>query len=237
MKARGMAKPAREPSAGRMQLQRNETGSLSSRVYNKIRDGLIDGNFAPGQRLLMQEIAEQLGTSITPVREASMRLVSEQALELRSGRFVCVPDITRDRLVQIRLIRMALEGLAAAIAAERATEEDIARLAQTHDLFIDAANAGELERARTGNRAFHFGIYRLSGMDMLINQIENLWVSMGPVLNLYYNGLSQSYLGDEAHRQLLRALREKAPGAARNAIEKDIAQGGDVLLKHLFEAK
>ncbi len=76
---------------------------------------MIAGQFRPGQRLVMQDLADQLGTSVTPAREACLRLVSERGLELRSGRFVTVPALTLARYMEVRTIRLALEGLAAGL--------------------------------------------------------------------------------------------------------------------------
>src|SRR5690606_7675320 len=72
--ARAAIKTRRMPMSV-MEMQPGEVGSLSARIYTKVREGLIVGNFAPGDRLLMQDLAEQLGTSVTPVREACLRLV------------------------------------------------------------------------------------------------------------------------------------------------------------------
>ncbi|TJV32098.1 MAG: GntR family transcriptional regulator, partial [Mesorhizobium sp.] len=166
---------------GAMEMQPGEMGSLSARIYNKVREGLIIGNFAPGDRLLMQDLAEQLGTSITPVREACLRLLSEQALELRSGRFVTVPDLSRARYIQIKVIRMALEGLATEHAADHVTPADLEQLETFRASFVKNEKAGNLGEARSSNRAFHFGVYRLSRMPMLIGQIESMWASMGPI--------------------------------------------------------
>ncbi|MER8448262.1 GntR family transcriptional regulator [Mesorhizobium sp. M1066] len=132
---------------GVMEMQPGEVGSLSARIYNKVREGLIIGNFAPGDRLLMQDLAEQLGTSITPVREACLRLVSEQALELRSGRFVAVPDLSRARYIQIKLIRMALEGLATEHAADHVTPADLEQLESFRVSFVKSEKAGNLEES------------------------------------------------------------------------------------------
>lgn len=215
-----------------IEMQPNEMGSLSARIYNKLREGLIVGNFTPGQRLLMQDLAQQLGTSVTPVREACLRLVSEQALELRSGRFVTVPDLTRERYWQIRLIRIALEGLAAELAVEHVTPEDIARLREIHEQFAAADRAAEADKARSFNREFHFGVYRLSKIPMLVGQIESLWISMGPILNVLYRVEENDYVGADEHLTLLDALATGKKKAARAALERDIVRGGVNLLKY-----
>jgi len=212
-----------------------EQGSLSARTYLRLREALIAGSFAPGTRLLMADLAERLGTSVTPVREACFRLVSEQALELRSGRFINVPELTRSRYWQIRLIRIALEGLAAELAAGEVTNKQVEQLEKLHRRFAKSEAAGDAENARVANYEFHFGVYRLSGMDMLVAQIESLWVSMGPILNVYYHWIDNDYVGAEEHLHLLEALRRRDGKAARAAIEKDIVRGGMNLLRY-FDA-
>lgn len=218
-----------------MEMQPGEIGSLSARIYNKVREGLIVGNFAPGERLLMQDLAEQLGTSVTPVREACLRLVSEQALELRSGRFVTVPELSRDRYLQIKLIRTALEGLAAELAIDHVTEDAIAQLTDFHKTFVASEKAEDYEGARSSNRSFHFGVYRLSRMPMLIGQIESMWVSMGPILNVYYREIPHDYVGAEEHEILIEALRSRHKANARKAIENDIKRAATSFLKFFDE--
>lgn len=221
---------------GTVKMQPVELGSLSARTYLSLRAALIEGNFRPGERLLMQDLAVKLGTSVTPVREACFRLVSEQALELRSGRFINVPDLTRSRYWQIRLIRIALEGLAAELAVEAVTKDDIGRLTKIHREFAAAEKSGNAELARRANRDFHFGVYQLCQMEMLIGQIESLWVSMGPILNVYYAQSTNDYIGADEHVHLLDALRSKNKKAARRAIENDIVRGGMNLIAY-FDAQ
>nr|WP_218169575.1 GntR family transcriptional regulator [Pseudomonas gingeri] len=212
-----------------------EQGNLSARAYYSLREGLIAGNFQPGERLVMQDLAERLGTSVTPVREACLRLVSERGLELRSGRFATVPALTRERYLEVRTIRIALEGLAAEMATQHVTEADLQKLAQLHSLFEEADRKNDGLAAMHHNREFHFTLYRLSGMDMLTAQIEGLWVSMGPILNLFYTFGHNSYIGADEHLVLMEALRDKKPAKARKAIADDILRGGVSILKFIDE--
>ncbi|MFZ4962885.1 MULTISPECIES: FCD domain-containing protein [Pseudomonas] len=218
-----------------MQIQPLEQGNLSARAYYSLREGLIAGNFQPGERLVMQDLAERLGTSVTPVREACLRLVSERGLELRSGRFATVPALTRERYLEVRTIRIALEGLAAEMATQHVTEADLQKLAQLHSLFEEADRKNDGLAAMHHNREFHFTLYRLSGMDMLTAQIEGLWVSMGPILNLFYTFGHNSYIGADEHLVLMEALRDKKPAKARKAIADDILRGGVSILKFIDE--
>jgi DNA-binding GntR family transcriptional regulator len=212
-------------------------GSLSHRTYDALRLALIRGSFRPGERLLMQELAGRLGTSITPVREACLRLVSEQALELQSGRFVTVPALSRSRYWQIRLIRLALEGLATELAVGKAGDADIQVLATLHEAFVAAESTGLRDEARRLNNEFHFALYRLCRMPLLVSQIENLWVAMGPIFNLYYNRPAEDYAGAEEHVNLLDAMRLRDGPAAREAIERDIERGGRIILTFFDDAE
>lgn len=216
-----------------MDIQPLEQGNLSARAYVALREGLIAGRFRPGQRLIMQELAEQLGTSVTPVREACLRLVSERGLELRSGRFVTVPPMTLARYMEVRTIRLALEGLAAGLAAENATAQEIARLEEIQAVFEEVDHAGDPELAFRYNRDFHFAVYRLSRMDMLVAHIESLWVSMGPMLTVFFREGEHKYVGAAEHQNVIRALREKNATKARTAMERDLILGGEDFLRFL----
>lgn len=211
-------------------------GSLSTRIYHSLKDSLIEGNYEPGQRLTMQELAEDLGTSVTPVREACLRLVSEMALELRSGRFATVPELSVDRYRQIKAIRISLESLAAELATEFATAADITTLRELHGNFVASERQANHPETRKFNREFHFHVYRLSGMPMLVAQIENLWASMGPILHVYYTEVENDYLGAEEHEALIQAFVDGDAKAAGKAIERDILRGGLDLMRY-FESR
>ena len=210
-----------------------DQGSLSARTYITLKDALIAGSFKPGQRLLMQDLALRLGTSVTPVREACMRLVSERGLELRSGRFVTVPELTLARYMEIRTIRIELEGLAAELAARKVTPTDLEQLKKIQRQFEAADRAHASDQAIRLNREFHFGVYRLAGIEMLTAHIESLWISMGPILNVYYKELENNYVGAAGHRYLIEALRTRNGKKARAAIKMDIERGGESLLRYL----
>src|SRR5689334_14611383 len=152
-----------------MRIEPLEQGSLSARTYLTLKDALIGGKFRPGQRLLMQELAARLGTSVTPVREACMRLVAERGLEVRSGRFVTVPDLTLARYTEIRTIRMELEGLAAELAAKNCSMADVNKLTDLQRRFEVSDKAHDSQQSIRLNREFHFSVYGLSAMPMLIS--------------------------------------------------------------------
>jgi DNA-binding GntR family transcriptional regulator len=210
-----------------------EQGNLSARAYGALREALIAGSFGPGERIVMQDLAIRLGTSVTPVREACLRLVSEQGLEIRSGRFITVPELDLARYLEIRTIRTALEGLAAELAAGLARPADIEHLSAVQRRFEQARLKGDSKVAMEMNREFHLGVYRLCGMDMLVRQIETMWISMGPILKVYHEDVITDYIEADEHVRLIQALARRDGAAARAALEQDIVRGGEGILRHL----
>lgn len=163
-----------------------------------------------------------------------MRLVSEGGLQLRSGRFAIVPPMTLERYMEVRLMRLELEGLAAEIAAQRATADDIALLNRLHPLYV-AADQGGADEAYRQNRAFHFAVYGMSRMPMLISHIESLWTSMGPMLTIFFVDGKRSYYGADVHKRVIECVEAGDGAGARAAIRRDIIDGGAEFIRFLQE--
>src|SRR5690606_26751823 len=105
-----------------------QPGKLGGVVYQKLADALIKGALRPDTRLRICDLAQKMGTSVTPVREAMLRLIQDGALVMRTARDIRVPILDADRYLEIRSIRLELEGLAAQNAAQTAGVADIERL-------------------------------------------------------------------------------------------------------------
>jgi DNA-binding GntR family transcriptional regulator len=200
--------------------------SLRSHVYDSLRDALTAGRFAPGQKLSFRFIAGTLGVSITPVREAVRRLVAEGAFEMRPNRSVRVPLMTRDKVLELRDMRMALEGLATEKAAAIATRDQVARLRRIANDLVAARRRGDNELDRQKIREFHFGLYAIGQQPTLLRVIEGLWLQTGPYMNLLYPDFIASPRGPERRLRILKALEKHDAAAARKDMEGDI---GDAL--------
>ena len=210
-----------------------DQGSLSFRVYLMLKDALTEGSFAPGERIIIHELATKLGTSVTPVREACLRLVSERGLELRSGRFVTVPDLTLERYMEIRTIRLALEGMAVEVAAGLAKNSEIKHLADVQRRFEVAQKKRDYVSENKLNRDFHLGVYHISRMPILVSHIESLWVSMGPILKIYHEEINADASIPDRHAAILDSLRAGDATRARTALERDLTEGGTGILRYL----
>ncbi|MFG1346210.1 GntR family transcriptional regulator [Xanthobacter autotrophicus DSM 431] len=207
------------------ELRQVEKENLSARVYGRIRRALIDGQFEPGERLRISALAADLGTSITPVREAIFRLVSEQALEMKAATAIHVPLIDAARLKEIQLVRMELEGAAAERAAERITDKQLKRLEALQAEFVEVA--ANPKKASLKNRDFHFTLIEIAELPLLESIVENMWTLMGPLLGVFHATLSPREIAgqDHLHFEVLAALRARDPQAARQAIQQDIRLG------------
>lgn len=209
-----------------MQLKTIEKENLSSRVYSEIRNALMNGQYEPGERLRISALAGQLGVSITPVREAIFRLVSEQGLEMKAATAVHVPMITADHLREIQLIRHHLEGAAAEHAAAIISREAYADLEELQERFVAAA-AVNPKKASKLNREFHFAILEAAQMPTLFNVVDALWVSLGPLLQIFHVRAPKRDLRRDRHRHedVLIALKKRDGAGARKALQADIAWG------------
>ena len=163
-----------------------------------------------------------------PVREALHRLGATQALMVLSGRSVGVPELSAERLADLRRVRREIEGMAAAWAAETAEPAGVAELTR----FIDAMWRAERETDRAGylaaNQQFHFRVYAMSGSPTIMPIIESLWLQIGPYLNLLHNS-GNFETSNHIHEAVRDALAAGDVEAARVAIASDIDVAAETL--------
>ena len=207
--------------------------NLGKSVYAMLREALAAGRFRPNDRLRIRELALQLGTSVTPVRDAMLQLVQEEALVLRSPRDFRVPVLSVARYLEIRALRVELEGLGAAEAAQRidaATLADLERLLQANE---DAIARHDLAAALQCNQAFHLGLAQAAGMPTLKRFVDHLWMQTAPLIAAGYAAFTP-YMRVGHHREIISALRQRDSAAARRAIEQDILDGGAQMLAYVM---
>lgn len=200
--------------------------SLSSQLYESLRLALMNGQYVPGHRLTIAALAEAYGTSITPVREAIFRLVSERALEMRAATYVQVPRFSTEQLLEVQAVRFELEGRAAWEAAGRVSPADLSELRALQARFIAAA-ARDPAEASVLNRNFHFAVLRLSGMPILEGICESMWTLIGPFLRTFHIRVPVRDIASEDHKhhELLAALAAGDRDRSRRAMQEDITWG------------
>jgi DNA-binding GntR family transcriptional regulator len=198
--------------------------TLRAGVYDELRHRLITGRIAPGVGISTRGLAQQLGVSQMPVRDALSRLAAEGAVEIRSKRKIMVPMMTAERLEEVMHCRLLLEPEAAALALP-AIDARLARQLRAADAAIDAAlESGDVNAYMENNYAFHFLIYRARGEGVLTRMIETLWMRFGPLMRVVYGRVGTARLVDQ-HQQALDAIARGDVEGLRAAIAADIADG------------
>ncbi|AGN84114.1 MULTISPECIES: GntR family transcriptional regulator [Enterobacteriaceae] len=216
-----------------LDLEKAQRTSLTMQVEASLKSALIIGALKPGARLITKEIADQLGTSITPVREALLRLVSAGALHATPAQAFLVPEVSLDRYNEINQIRKNLEGMAARAASQHMTKEKIRELRILAANFHEAMKSGNTEQGLQANRVFRFSVYNHAGMPTLTALIEQLWVRIGPCYNYLYPN-SEDLTRVENYSDLLTALEEGDAFASERALWRAIDEGANIVHKQFY---
>jgi len=189
-------------------------------VYDTIRDAILNGRYRPGQRLVADELAKEIGVSRMPVREALHRLEATGLVTLAPHRGAVVNELSEAEIIEIYHIRAVLDGLATRLAAPHLTKPDYDRLNAILDEMAAAAKAKDLDRVLRVNRDFHQRIWRAAHAPRLHSLLENLYDASQRFrqLSLVLPGRLQQLTQD--HRRITQALaRGDVNRAERFAIE------------------
>jgi len=207
--------------------------SLTRIVYNNLRLALMEGRFWRGHRFKIRELAASMQVSETPIREALMQLVRARALELLDGRSIIVAHMSLTQYLELRTIRLSLEGLAAENATSRIVPEGIAQMASFHDELIAAEKEKRWSDAVRANWRFHHRLYEAAEMPELLAILDDIWMRNGPLLNYHYPHAPPTYPGPHEHQQILDNLRRRDAAGVRVSVQTDMLQGGVNLVKLL----
>ena len=217
--------------AGLDPLQRPE--GLGQRVADELRRALMSGAFEPGARMTIRAVADALGVSLTPAREALNALLAEGVLTAGPNRVAEVPTLSPASLEELRAIRLALEGTAAEAAAPRLGDDDLDHLSQLHQQIERLTERRRYKQVMQANRDFHFHLYAAAGMPMLLRLIEGCWLKSGAYINLIYPAFGDAHEGIDNHAAAVAAARARDAKRLRRAVEDDIRFATQRLLEAL----
>ncbi|EOY5722342.1 GntR family transcriptional regulator [Enterobacter cloacae] len=215
-------------------LEKAQRISLTMQVEISLKGALITGSLKPGARLITKEIADKLGTSITPVREALLRLVSSGALQATPAQAFLVPEVTLERYNEITAIRKQLEPMAVAAACQHLTQSKLEILRTLSDDFHEAMRNGNVQKALHANRVFRFTLYQYAEMPTLSALIEQLWIRIGPCINYLHQELNDIKASSYHYEELLSALGRGDVEGSQKAIEKLIDEANSLLQRQYF---
>lgn len=233
---------AREEKSGVMEfggLRNLERVNLMGEAYKELRQGLMTGRFLPGLKLNIRDLAAAMNISPTPVREALVQLAAEGALTQAAGRSFRVALLGPEDYLELRDLRMNLEGVGAAEAAGKIEERAIRHLEETHERLVEAKATLDFKSALIFNQEFHLRVCAEARLPRLLRIVEGLWLQMGPLLNRLYarravptSSASETRHG---HVRMIEAFRARSPEAARAAMQDDIAGGSEEIIANLSQ--
>lgn len=204
--------------------------SLREAAVFAIRKAILRGDLEPGQRLVESEIAEQMGMSRVPVREALRQLETEGLVESIPHRGSFVAEISTIDLWEIYTLRAAIESLAVRIVTERASAETLARLQQSVADMAQAAREGDDSRMAALDLSFHEMLCRASGHSRLLN----IWMSMIAQIRVFIDLTHTLCLPAEEvvrlHTEVVDHIQNGRAEEAGQALARHIRDAGEYIL-------
>jgi DNA-binding GntR family transcriptional regulator len=205
------------------------TAAVQKDAYTLILDGIEAGTWRPGDRLVESELAERLGVSRTPVREALQRLET-QGMLTRDGRSLMVASLDHSQLAELYAVRGTLEGLAARLAARHASDEEV-RVLQgmvTEDRALIGGDPRALSRA---NKRFHRQIHLASHNRFLIQQLDLVHRAMALMANTSFAAEGRDQQGLAEHDRIAAAIAARDGEMAEAALREHISRAFETRLR------
>lgn len=195
-----------------------KTGSTDA--YSMILDAIDVGTYRPGDRLVESELAERLGVSRTPVREALQRLET-QSLLARDGRSLIVASLDHNQLSELYVVRSELEGLAARLAARHATTEEVRVLRE----MVEADNAlvGDPPALARANRRFHKQIHLASHNRYLVQQLDLVYRTMALMATSSLAVAGRGEIAQAEHDVIVKRIEARDEAGAGEALRSHIS--------------
>ncbi len=208
-----------------------ERETLEAKAHRVLRTAILEGSFADGQRLVQDQLAEELGVSRIPVRVALKQLASDGLVTVDERGAYFVRRFTVDDAREVYSLRALLEPYAVRLAIHNLTDGDQEELERLGEDLLGAADRGERDLYVEHNRAFHMALYELSRQRRLLRLIEALWSGMPSLTPILID--DQLGRSKREHIGILDAVRERDPEAAASLLRMHIDNACQALVARL----
>ena len=193
-------------------------------VYEELKRQILVGEIAPGTRMMEVELAEDMGVSRTPVREAIRKLEKEGLVTIEPRRGAYASDISIKDMVDVLEVRQMLEGMAASMAAQKVTEEEKLDFVEANSAYKNAVKKGNIEEIIRYDELFHQLIVSYSGnktLNQLLSQVQELALRFRYI---YYDDFSRYENLPVEHEEIEEAIisgdTQKAKVVAEEHVER-----------------
>ena len=204
----------------------------ATEVYERLRQAIVEGTIRPNERLIEADLAERLQVSRTPVRETMLRLAGD-GLIVNHRRGWVVREHSAEEIREVYEVRAALEGFAARLAAERATDEELEAIAANHRDYTESVRDSARGEIVEHNDAFHDAVIRAARNELLAQRIRDN-------SQYYFIHRIAGFLSDEevrssleGHENLVQALTARDPDRAEQVARENVFEGLRKVLNRL----
>lgn len=220
-------------------LEKVSLGGVRDRVYDQIQEMLLCGEIPPGESMPIRVLAERLGTSPMPVREALRQLLSEGGIEMLPNRTIRVPMMTLPTFLEITKLRVMLEGNLADAAAEQIGKPDIKNADAFNQQWrkYTLGQRIDVPKSMQFNKQLHFTVYKAANQPISFTIVHSLWLQVAPFFgmimrDMHETGRQTQNIGrtGEQHDDLVAALESRDGAMAKRAVVSDIMTAADVYI-------
>ncbi|OPY58687.1 MAG: putative HTH-type transcriptional regulator YdfH [Pelotomaculum sp. PtaU1.Bin035] len=203
---------------------------LRELVFESLREAIILGRLIPGERLMEVQLAEEMGVSRTPVREAIRKLELEGFVAMVPRKGAYVASITMKDIVDVFEVRAALEGMAAGLAAERITEEEMDQLERSLVHIVESNSGDDIDAVVQWDTTFHGLIYQSSRNQRLVQIITHLQeqIQRFRMTSLSQPGRTKGALDE--HKKIVEAISDRNVELAQSLAREHIENAEQSLL-------
>ncbi|MFO7984313.1 MAG: GntR family transcriptional regulator [Desulfatiglandaceae bacterium] len=205
--------------------------SLGQSVYEKLKFAIVQGDFDPGSRVVESRVADALGISRTPVREAIHKLEREGLLHQDPKGGFFVKGLTRADIEETFGIRSVLESYAAKLAARRYLKDELNPLEEKIGAYQVCLDRGNLEALPSINTEFHDLLYGLSRSPKLIKMINDLREQIYRFRLVILKIFPMAQLSNQDHRLMLKAIKDRDAEGVERLTRAHILRGQEIVLK------
>lgn len=192
-------------------------------VYEELKRQILTGEIAPGTRMMEVELADEMGVSRTPVREAIRKLEKEGLVTIEPRRGAYAADISIKDILDVLEVRQDLEGMAAALAAQKITEEEKEELRDILDGYADAVRSKDIEKVIEGDEKFHKFVVACSDNKSLLQLVLQVQELSLRFRYIYYDESSHFEFQPQVHKEIYDAIIGGDAEKARRTMEAHLA--------------
>ncbi|HBV87640.1 GntR family transcriptional regulator [Desulfosporosinus sp.] len=214
----------------------DDNGHIRDSVFSILRNAILDKKLEPGQRLVERTIAEQMGISRTPVREAINKLILERLVTHIPRKGVVVSGFTKADIVEILFIRTSLEALICSIAANKIKPRELKRLESLAKQISDEHGKGNLKKSNQLNDKFHEIIYRSAESPRVYSFLNTLHEYISKFTQVAYSKPGRPEEVWVEHNAIIEALRKHDSSAAEVAAKSHAENSCKAYLEMAFLA-